>query len=56
MSRFDGEDYGQVDGDSSGAVQFERRGAGIPWARNPMPPWHLWGNTQRVEEIGRAHV
>lgn len=66
MNRFRDDDDAQVDGDSSGAVSFDRRGAGVPWLRSPMPPWHLWGNTQRVEvllplalsfgEVGRGQL
>lgn len=42
------DDYGQVDGDRSGAVQFERNSVGIPWMRGGTPPWHMWGNSQSV--------
>lgn len=47
--RYHDDDDAQVDGDSSGAVAFQAQSAGQSWLRNPMPPWHLWGNTQRVE-------
>jgi hypothetical protein len=45
----DGDDYGQVDGDSSGRanfVPFVPNSAGQPWLRSAQPPWHMWGNTQ----------
>ena len=52
----DDESFGQVDGDSAvGAVAFPNQVArfqpsspGQPWLRSPLPPWHLWGNTQNV--------
>jgi hypothetical protein len=47
---------GQVDGDASDSVRWSPGGAGQPWLRSPLPPWHLWGNTQTliapVETIG----
>lgn len=46
MSRED--DWGQVDGDESGPAEFKPASAGQPWLRDGMPPWHLWGNTQRI--------
>jgi hypothetical protein len=39
---------GQVDGDSSGMVNFQPNTA-QPWLRAPQPPWHLWGSTQTVD-------
>lgn len=54
VRRFDDDD-GQDDGDESvgwsvGApgVQFAKGMQAQPWLRNSSPPWHLWGNTQRV--------
>ena len=43
-------EYGQIDGDSAPPAQFvayQPGGAGQPWLRSPLPPWHLWGNTER---------
>jgi hypothetical protein len=44
------DDDGQVDGDSSGRVDFTPNTA-QPWLRSGMPPWHLWGNTQRIQTV-----
>lgn len=46
--RFGWDDYGQVDGDDAGAVQFQAAGAGQPWLREGIPPWHMWGNSQTI--------
>jgi len=50
----DGEEYGQVDGDPSSAAQFQAGGAGQPWLRPGLPPWHMWGNSVplRVDSTG----
>lgn len=42
------DDYAQVDGDASGAVQFQGAGGGQPWMREGTPPWHMWGNSQII--------
>ena len=42
---------GQVDGDESPSASFIPAGAGIPWAREGIPPWHLWGNTITVDPV-----
>jgi hypothetical protein len=49
----EGESYGQVDGDSSGPVQFVSSlpSVGIPWMREGIPPWHLWGNSQTLDAL-----
>jgi hypothetical protein len=46
-----GEDYGQNDGDAGPQrhAQFTPKGAGQPWLRSGMTPWHLWGNSQLIE-------
>ena len=43
--------WGQVDGDSSGSVNFTPAGAGQPWLRSGMTPWHMWGNSQRIDAV-----
>jgi hypothetical protein len=45
------DDDAQVDGDASGMVNFTPAGAGVPWAREGIPPWHLWGNTITLDPI-----
>jgi hypothetical protein len=44
------DDDAQVDGDDSGTARFvsNLRSAGIPWAREGLPPWHLWGTQETV--------
>ena len=44
------DDDGQVDGDFAGSVNFTPNTA-QPWLRSGMPPWHLWGNTQRITTV-----
>lgn len=50
--RYRGEDDdGQIDGDFAGPAQFapfQPVNAGQPWLRTPMPPWHLWGDSQTL--------
>lgn len=49
--RFVDDDDAQVDGEEAPgqyAVQYQARGAGQPWLRGSLPPWHLWGNTEQV--------
>ena len=51
MQNDDDEGYGQVDGDFSAPARFvpyQTASAGQPWLRNPMPPWHLWGDSEIV--------
>ena len=45
-----GEDFGQFDDDGGPQpiANFVPAGAGQPWLRGGMPPWHLWGNSQRI--------
>jgi hypothetical protein len=52
MARFD--DDAQVDGDESGSAQFFSRlsQAGTPWAREGLPPWHMWGNSETFGPMG----
>lgn len=38
------DDLAQVDGD----VAFQPGGAGQPWLRTGVPPWHMWGSSQVV--------
>ncbi len=52
----EGEEFAQVDGDSSGAAQFVPGGAGQPWLRGGMPPWHMWGNTQVIDLVSTGAV
>lgn len=47
--------FGQSDGDGSvgadfpsGVAEFRPGSAGQPWLRAALPPWHLWGNSQRL--------
>lgn len=40
--------YAQVDGDDSGVANFTPAGAGTPWLREGIPPWHMWGNSQTI--------
>lgn len=47
---YDADRNGQVDGDASGRVNFQPSTA-QPWLRAGQPPWHLWGNTQRIVVI-----
>ncbi|HEY6726636.1 MAG TPA: hypothetical protein VI197_21525 [Polyangiaceae bacterium] len=52
VRRFDDDD-GQDDGDgwsvgASRGVQFAKGMQAQPWLRGNSPPWHLWGNTQRL--------
>lgn len=53
MSQRD-DDEGQVDGDASasawyGGAGFAQANGMQPWLRNiGEPPWHLWGNQQRI--------
>lgn len=50
--RWGGDDEsGQVDGDFAAApyfAPFQPVNAGQPWLRTPMPPWHMWGDSQNV--------
>jgi hypothetical protein len=54
MNRWDEEgndgDYGQVDGDEGPqpVANFAPNTA-QPWLRSGIPPWHLWGNTQKID-------
>lgn len=50
MNRFDDEDDdgGQVDGDRNAVARFVPGSAGQPWLRGGLPPWHMWGNTERI--------
>lgn len=50
----DDEGFGQVDGDESGSARFVPGGAGQPWLRGALPPWHMWGNSVplRVDSTG----
>lgn len=52
------DDDAQVDGDAS--VPFVPNSAGQPWLRGGVPPWHLWGNTERLtitsDSFGAARV
>lgn len=57
MGRDDDESefWGQNDGDESGvgfsgAVQFQASGAGQPWLKSGIEPWHMWGTTQTVSQ------
>lgn len=54
MNGYDDDGYGQVDGDESAAVRFQPGGAGQPWLRGSLPPWHMWGNSVplRVDSTG----
>lgn len=47
------DDDGQVDGDTSGAVQFQSSLPSVdhPWMREGLPPWHLWGNSIIVDPV-----
>jgi hypothetical protein len=51
----DYDDDGQVDGDfappvpQGGAYPLARAFGDQPWLRSAIPPWHLWGNSQRVD-------
>lgn len=49
--RDDDDGYGQDDGEHVGWAQFQPRtpAAGMPWLKQPNPPWHLWGSAQTVE-------
>lgn len=47
--RDDDDGHGQVDGDASPWAHFSRGMRGQPWMHGSEPPWHLWGNTQRIE-------
>lgn len=43
-----------VDGDAAHPPQFEAfrpGGAGAPWLRSGMAPWHMWGNSQRIDAV-----
>ncbi len=45
------DDWGHVDGDETPvltAEQFQSASPGQPWLRNAIPPWHLWGSTERL--------
>jgi len=49
-----GDDDGQVDGDAgppANFASFQPIGAGQPWLRAPLPPWHLWGGSEVVSSI-----
>lgn len=51
----DFDELGQVDGDAAppaNFVPFQAPGAGQPWLRSPVPPWHLWGNSQTARLEG----
>lgn len=50
------DDDGQVDGDDqpfaspfARSSPFAQSMTAQPWLKSPMPPWHLWGNTQRLD-------
>lgn len=56
MNRYRDDDDGQVDGDFAGPSPFGQPPSPFaaapgqqPWLRTAEPPWHLWGNTQRIE-------
>lgn len=49
------DDFAQVDGDGSGAVDFTPGGAGQPWLREGIPPWHMWGNSITLDPIALSN-
>lgn len=42
------DDEAQVDGDAPVAFVSRNPGAGQPWLRGSMPPWHMWGNSVQI--------